>query len=138
MATMLNAAEVFGMFAAAQIMHRDSTVSAFEKRRRLSGREAEMSVRELMGRWVDERPDQGDSLTLYKEDGRIFLETWFSDGCHSRDEMRLTETDSGLKLEDLGGNFFGEYFMVTEAGLEFCNYRGSFYTAPARDEMLVA
>lgn len=138
MATMRNAAKVSGLSTAAEIMHRDSTVTAFEKRRRLSGREASMSERESMGRWVDERPEQGDSLTLYKEDGRVFLETWFSDGCHSRDEMRVTETDAGLKLEDMGGNFFGEYFMLTQAGLEFCNHRGCFYTAPARDQMLVA
>ncbi|MCL2919486.1 hypothetical protein [Shewanella litorisediminis] len=97
-----------------------------------------MSVRELVGRWVDERPELGDSLSLYKESGRYFLETWFSDGCHSRDEMTVTPQAEGLRLDDVGGNFFGEFFVVTEAGLEFHNFRGCFYRAPVSEETLVA
>ncbi|ABM00404.1 conserved hypothetical protein [Shewanella amazonensis SB2B] len=138
MASVQHAVSVLDMFIATENMHRNSTVSAFEKRRRLTGREADMNVRELVGRWVDERPEQGDSLSLYKESGRYFLETWFSDGCHSRDEMTVTEHTKGLRLDDVGGNFFGEFFVVTEAGLEFHNFRGCFYRAPVCEETLVA
>ncbi|MBT1446291.1 hypothetical protein KJI95_17495 [Shewanella sp. JM162201] len=130
MATMLSAAAVFGSFAATESWQsRVAPLSAL-MRRRLGGWEEHMDLRETIGSFVDERPEQGDSLTLYRENGRVYLQTWFSDGCHSRDEMAVTQTEHGMRLDDKGGNFFGEFFVMTAAGLEFHNDAGCFYTAP--------
>lgn len=105
-------------------------MSVVEKRRRLSWREDELSSREVLGRWIDERPLLGDKITLYKQAGKYYLETWYLDGCHSLDEMISEETEEGIKLEDKGGNIFGEYFMLTtENELKFCNSANCYYTA---------
>ncbi|QSX28867.1 MULTISPECIES: hypothetical protein [Shewanella] len=138
MASMLNASSYSGLNETAFELHRNANVSAIEKRKRLHWREATMSAREIVGSWLDERPELGDRITLYREGERYLLETWFNDGCHSLDDMLATETESGLKLEDKGGNFFGEYFIVVEAGLQFCNFKGCYYTAPVAPAVMVA
>ncbi|MGS0825864.1 hypothetical protein ACVBIO_08635 [Shewanella sp. 0m-8] len=66
---------------------KEMEMSVVEKRKRLSWREDELNTREVVGRWIDERPLLGDNITLYKQSGRYYLETWYLDGCHSLDEM---------------------------------------------------
>ncbi len=110
------------------VLHKDMKMSGIERRRRLHWREADMQGREIIGRWRDERPLRGDNITLYKEDGRYFLEIWFSDGCHSCDAVELSDSPLGRKVEDVGGNFFGEFFIVTPSQqLQFCNEQGCYY-----------
>ncbi len=114
---------------------KEMEMSVVEKRRRLSWREDELSSREVVGRWIDERPLLGDKITLYKQSGKYYLETWYLDGCHSLDEMTSEETEEGTKLEDKGGNIFGEYFMLTtDNELKFCNSTNCYYTAKANVE----
>ncbi|MGS0677247.1 hypothetical protein [Shewanella sp. 0m-4] len=109
---------------------KEMEMSVVEKRKRLSWREDELNTREVVGRWIDERPLLGDNITLYKQSGRYYLETWYLDGCHSLDEMTSEQTEEGIKLEDKGGNIFGEYFMFTEGkDLKFCNSSNCYYTA---------
>lgn len=101
-----------------------------EKRKRLGWQEQDMDTRQVIGQWIDERPSLGDKITLYRQDDKLFLETWYTDGCHSLDEMQATKIDEGLKLEDLGGNLFGEYFLLSDDNnLQFCNSAECFYTA---------
>lgn len=107
-------------------------MSVVEKRQRLSWQNKDSGDREVVGRWIDDRHSLGDKITLYRQDQKIYLETWYSDGCHSLDEMMSTQTDDGLKLEDKGGNIFGEYFLLSaENHLSFCNSDECFYTAKA-------
>jgi hypothetical protein len=105
-------------------------MSVIDKRKRLSWQERDMETREIIGQWIDERPSLGDKITLYRQGDKLFLETWYKDGCHSLDEMQATAVENGLKLEDLGGNLFGEYFLLSEdSSLQFCNSSECFYTA---------
>ncbi len=107
-------------------------MSVVEKRQRLSWQEKDVVSREVVGRWIDDRHCVGDKITLYRQGNKVFLETWYSDGCHSLDEMMSTQTEDGLKLEDKGGNIFGEYFLLSaENHLRFCNSSECFYTAKA-------
>ncbi len=105
-------------------------MSVVEKRQRLSWQDKDTGIRDVVGRWIDDRHCVGDKITLYRQGQKVFLETWYSDGCHSLDEMMSTKTVDGLKLEDKGGNIFGEYFLLTaENLLRFCNSNECFYTA---------
>ncbi|WP_299810117.1 hypothetical protein [uncultured Shewanella sp.] len=114
---------------------KEMEMSVVEKRRRLSWREGELRSREVVGRWIDERPLLGDNITLYKQEGKYYLETWYTDGCHSLDEMTSEQTEEGIKLEDKGGNIFGEYFMLTtDNELKFCNSTNCYYTAKINGE----
>ncbi|VEE63645.1 Uncharacterised protein [Shewanella putrefaciens] len=128
MGSMLNVLPQLTFTLGEWVLHKDIRMSGIEKRRRLHWRESDMQNREIIGRWLDERPLLGDKITLYKEADKYYLETWFSDGCHSLDEVNLSDTPQGQKVEDVGGNFFGEYFMVTPAmQLQFCNEQGSYF-----------
>ncbi|QQX82501.1 hypothetical protein JK628_08740 [Shewanella sp. KX20019] len=105
-------------------------MSVVEKRRRLFWQDTDLETREVIGRWVDERPLLGDNITVYKQADTYYLETWYNDGCHSLDEMISNESAAGVKLEDKGGNIFGEYFMLTASNdLMFCNSSLCYYTA---------
>ncbi len=87
-------------------------MSVVEKRQRLGWQAKEAEKRDIVGRWVDERDSVGDKITLYREDGKIYLETWYNDGCHSLDEMEATPTPEGLKLEDVGEYFWRVFSIV--------------------------
>ncbi|MCE9679449.1 hypothetical protein LZP69_09775 [Shewanella sp. AS1] len=101
-----------------------------EKRKRLNWQQSDRAGRQIVGHWVDDRCAMGDRITLYRQDDKLFIETWFNDGCHSLDELKTKETDAGLRLEDLRGNLFGDYFLLTkEHDLQFCNSEECFYTA---------
>lgn len=130
MGSMLNVLPQLTFTVGDWVLHKDIRMSGIEKRRRLHWRETDMQNREIIGRWLDGRPLLGDIITLYKEDDKYFLETWFSDGCHSLDEVYMTQTPEGHKLEDVGGNFFGEFFIVTQSQqLQFCNEQGCYFQA---------
>ncbi|BAJ01540.1 conserved hypothetical protein [Shewanella violacea DSS12] len=107
-------------------------MSVVDKRKRLGWQDKDSDGREVIGRWLDERNGSTDKLILYRQTDNIYLEIWSSDGCHSLDVMMCIETDAGLKLEDEGGNFFGEYFLLSDDNsLQFCNSSECFYTAKA-------
>ncbi|MGE6434292.1 MULTISPECIES: hypothetical protein [Shewanella] len=130
MGSMLNVLPQLTFTLGDWVLHKDIRMSGIEKRRRLHWRETDMQNREIIGRWLDGRPLLGDKITLYKEDEKYFLETWFSDGCHSLDEVYMSQIAEGHKLEDVGGNFFGEFFIVTQSQqLQFCNEQGCYFQA---------
>ncbi|WP_220736321.1 hypothetical protein [Shewanella sp. c952] len=113
---------------------KEMEMSVVEKRKRLFSKVDAVENREVVGRWVDERPLLGDKITVYKQAETYYLETWYNDGCHSLDEMISERTDDGVKLEDKGGNIFGEYFMLTASNdLMFCNSSLCYYTAVKHD-----
>lgn len=42
----------------------------------------------------------------------------------------MSQIAEGHKLEDVGGNFFGEFFIVTQSQqLQFCNEQGCYFQA---------
>ncbi|MCG9698337.1 hypothetical protein [Shewanella sp. Isolate11] len=105
-------------------------MSVVEKRKRLNWKENDLSKREVLGQWIDERHSQGDKITIYRQADKVYIETWYKDGCHALGEMQATSVDNGLKLEDVSGNIFGEYFLLTSDNLlQFCNSDECFYTA---------
>ncbi len=114
MGSMLNVLPQLTFTLSDWVLHKDIRMSGIEKRRRLHWRETDMQNREIIGRWLDERPLLGDKITLYKEDDKYFLETWFSDGCHSLDEVLMTETSAGHKVEDVGGIFLVSILLLLQ------------------------
>ncbi|WP_299011016.1 hypothetical protein [uncultured Shewanella sp.] len=84
-----------------------------DKRKRLFWQDLKKEGREILGHWIDERPLLGEMLTFFRENNAYFLETWYKDGCHSSDELSVTEINQGLKLEAKGDNIFEEYFVLT-------------------------
>lgn len=87
-----------------------------------SSKEAEMvqheksQSRDIVGIWVDERPYAGSTLTLYRDRGKLYLESKYEDGSGSTDEMAESRTSNGMKLVEKGGNPHGEYFVLDASG----------------------
>ncbi|MCL1075209.1 hypothetical protein [Shewanella dokdonensis] len=105
-----------------------SGLSALEKRRRLQ--QGHHHERQFVGCWRDPRQQVNDEIQLFRDNGKWFMETWFSDGCHSLDEMAVTDTAEGLRLEEAEGNLFGEYLLLQDANiLAFCSDNGGRYLA---------
>ena len=77
-------------------------------------REAMSTSRDVVGIWMDDRPGSGATVTIYRENAKLYLETKFSDGSSFADEM--TETHLGTKLVEKGGNRHGEYFVLDRKG----------------------
>lgn len=70
--------------------------------------------RDLVGVWADERSYVGARLTLYRENGKLYLETKYADGSGSLEEMSEAKSGNGIKLVEEGGNSHGEYLVLDE------------------------
>ena len=65
---------------------------------------------------MDDRPYVGATLTLYYENGRLYLESVYKDGSGSTDEMTEQLYDFEKRLVEEGGNPHGEYFVLDSKG----------------------
>ncbi|QUN06999.1 hypothetical protein KDN34_06070 [Shewanella yunxiaonensis] len=105
-----------------------SGISAVEKRRRLLLNH--QGQRQLVGCWRDQRENLNDEVHLFRDNGKWIMASWFSDGCHSLDEMNAIDTADGVRLEEKDGNVFGEYLLLQgNDTLAFCNENGCYCTA---------
>ena len=82
--------------------------------------------RNVIGKWLDESPYLSSILTLYKEDNKYFLETIFKDGSSSIEEKSASVLNVGIRYDDIGGNQFGEYFVVDNDVFSYYSEDGLF------------
>lgn len=79
-------------------------------------RDAASDTREVVGVWADERPYVGATLTLYGENGKLYLDTKYADGSGSIQEMTETKSAAGTKLAERDGNSHGDYVLLDAKG----------------------
>ena len=79
-------------------------------------RETTSQSRDIVGVWMDDRPYVGATLTLYYENGRLYLESRYKDGSGSTDVMTEQLYDFGKRLVEEDGNPHGEYFVLDSKG----------------------
>lgn len=85
--------------------------------------------RDVVGVWIDERPYMGSKITIYRENGKLYLEMKHKDGSSSNDEMIESHAASGKNLEKKGNNPHGEYFVLdSKGGLQAGDKEGLFLT----------
>ena len=90
--------------------------------------------REVVGRWLDDRPYVNQGILIFREAGTLFLESSYPDGSSGVEEMVETKLDAGLKIEKIGGSDFGDHFLLTNAGaLEIRDSEGLIATATRLD-----
>ena len=61
-------------------------------------REAKSTSRDVVGIWMDDRPLIGATITIYRENAKLYLESKYKDGSGSTVEMNETRSSSGTKL----------------------------------------
>ena len=74
--------------------------------------EAKNINRDIVGIWKDENPYVPSTVTIYRENGNLYLATKYKDGSSSVEEMTESDSETGTKLVEKGGNRFGEYFIL--------------------------
>lgn len=79
-------------------------------------KEAKSTSRDVVGIWMDDRPYVGATITIYRENSKLYLESKYKDGSGSTEEMTETKINIGTKLVEKGGNPHGEYFVLNKKG----------------------
>ncbi len=77
---------------------------------------AKSTSRDVVGIWMDERPYIGATITIYRENKKLYLKSKYKDGSGSTEEMTETQSTIGTKLVEKGGNPHGEYFVLDKKG----------------------
>lgn len=72
--------------------------------------------REVLGRWLDERPFVGNMITIFRQAGNLFMENAFADGSSGKMEILARPSPFGKRFEDKDPNDFGEYFLIDSDG----------------------
>jgi hypothetical protein len=73
-------------------------------------------TRDIIGRWLDESPLVGASITIFREDGNLFLETIYMDNSKGKVEIIEKKTSQGRKFVDKEGSDYGEHWLLISNG----------------------
>ncbi|WP_339719691.1 hypothetical protein [Marinomonas primoryensis] len=79
-------------------------------------RAAKSTSRDVVGIWMDDRPYVGATITIYRENRKLYLESKYKDGSGSIEEMIESQSTVGTKFVEKGGNPHGEYFVLDKKG----------------------
>lgn len=77
-------------------------------------RDAASETRDLVGVW--EAESLGARLTLYRENGKLYLDAKYAEGSDSIEEMIETKSATGTQLVGKGGNPHGDYIVLDGKG----------------------
>ncbi len=72
--------------------------------------------REIIGRWLDERPFIGSRITIFHEDGKLFIEHMFKDGSSLKNELVEKKSALGRRFDELEGSSFGDHWVLVSNG----------------------
>jgi len=85
---------------------------------------------EVLGRWLDEVA--GSRITMFRQDGNLFVEYKFQDGSSWRRELRETQSNRGLRFDEVNAD--DEYLIINRAGdLELWDQQGLIRVAKSMD-----
>jgi hypothetical protein len=78
--------------------------------------DAKSTSRDVVGIWLDTRPAVSATITIFRENKKLFLEWKFKDGSRSSEEMTESKSTFGTRLVQTKGNSHGEYFELDQKG----------------------
>lgn len=90
----------------------------------------EDAAREVVGSWLDQSPVVGGRISIYRKDGKLYMERTFKDGSGYNEELAEKPSSSGKQFEKEGGSNFGEYYIIDQQGdLQIRDQQGLIATA---------
>ena len=93
--------------------------------------------RKILGNWLDETPRMEKWVTLFEQDGTVFMERIYKDGSRipgGKKEMIETFDLRGRKFHRKEGRRFGEYCLIDSQGnLQIWDEEGIISTAKKTD-----
>lgn len=88
---------------------------AAEQERALSG-PVNLANRNLIGRWLDERPFVAGPIAIFEEDGLLFIEQTFKDGSNLKYEVVENRSPLGRRFDSSDGSSTGDYWVLGSDG----------------------
>ena len=86
--------------------------------------------REIIGIWLDERPFFGSRVTIFRKNGKLFMENKYGDGSAGTAELSETRSQRGRRFDYKPDRGNGEYYLINDKGeLEELDRDGVFTTA---------
>jgi hypothetical protein len=82
----------------------------------LQAPEEETPERDVIGTWLDDRPFVTHRVTIYREDGRTYLERRFPDGSSGREVVVETTVPRGQKFQTPDPGVSGDYYLLVSGG----------------------
>lgn len=90
----------------------------------------EDTTRQVVGNWLDQSPMVAGKISIYRKDGKLYMERKFKDGSSSNKEMVEKPSSNGKRYEEKGGSSFGEYYIIDRQGnLQIRDREGLIVTA---------
>lgn len=79
--------------------------------------EPEDASREIIGSWLDESPFVGNRITIFRKDGKLFMENIYKDGSSGTKELVARKSPlGGQRFEKVGDSTAGDHWMVDSNG----------------------
>ena len=99
-----------------------------EEHAALTASQAPDESREIIGKWMDNRPFVTRRIVLYRENGKVFMESTYADGSSGTDEVGESSTSPGMRFDSSLNN--EDYFVIDRNGdLEIRDSMGVIATA---------
>jgi hypothetical protein len=73
-------------------------------------------TREIIGRWLDEGPFVANRITIFREDGRLFIEQMFKDGSSLKKEIVEKKSPLGRRFDKVEGSSAGDHWVLGSDG----------------------
>ncbi|MHC5053659.1 MAG: hypothetical protein ACYTKD_02955 [Planctomycetota bacterium] len=85
---------------------------------------------EIIGRWLDESPYGGGRISIFRENGQLFMEQKFRDGSTLRNELAEKKTSLGRRFDAAEDASAGDHWLlVADGGLQIRDNDGLIATA---------
>lgn len=78
--------------------------------------ESALSDGEVIGNWLSEMAFAGGRITIYRKDGKLYMEHKFEDGSSLKREMREKSTPSGQRFDMMTGSSSGDHYVIDQQG----------------------
>jgi hypothetical protein len=78
--------------------------------------EPEDSSREVIGKWLYEVPYLGCKITIYRQNGKLYMEKKYHDGSSSNEEIVEKASNIGRRFQEKGALDSGDYYVLDKSG----------------------
>lgn len=76
----------------------------------------EPTNRQTVGHWRDERPGVAGHITIFREEGKLFVERKFKDGSSLKKEIVEKKSPLGRRFNYVEGSTYGDHYVLRPNG----------------------
>ncbi len=76
----------------------------------------ETTDRDEIGRWLDESPFAGKRIVIFRDKGKLFMESTYKDGSSGSNEIVESQSPLGRRFNKPGGSTAGDHWVLDSNG----------------------